>query len=68
MNMVDTVNQKVIEINETVRANQYSAATDEGFLEIDPEDYEDCFDIDVGQIKSLLDREVGRLQQELDKA
>ena len=60
--MVDIVNSKVIEINETVRANQYSATTDEGFLEIDPEDYEDCFDVDVNQIKSLLDREVGRLQ------
>ena len=47
MAMVEEVNEKVIDINKTVRANMYSPTTDEGFLEIDPADYEDCFDVDV---------------------
>ena len=40
-------NDKVVEIFQTIQANKYCPQTDEGFLEIDFAEYEDCFFIDV---------------------
>ena len=47
-------NEKVIEIFQTIQANIYCPQTDEGFLEIDFAEYEDCYFIDVTQVTKHL--------------
>ena len=41
------VNQKVEEIYTLVKTNMFSAETDEGFLEKDFTEYDDCFFVDI---------------------
>ena len=64
----EEVNQKINEIFSKLKANAYQQHTDEGLLEIEFEEYEDCYFVDITQVTENLDSEVNRLKAELAKA
>ena len=64
----EEVNQKINEIFSKLKGNAYSQHTDEGLLEIEFEEYEDCFFVDMEQVAENLDSEVNRIKAELAKA
>ena len=51
-----------------IKAEMYQQHSDEGLLEIEFEEYEDCFFADVPQVTQFLDAEVKRMQGELARA
>ena len=55
------VNYKINMICSKVKENAYTQHTDEGVLEVDFAEYEDCFFVDVAQVTLHLDSEVKRL-------
>lgn len=55
------VNEKIDAIYSKLKANVYCQDTDQGLLEIEYEEYEDCFFVDIPQITQYLDLEVKRL-------
>ena len=64
----DEVNRKVNEIYTRLRQNEWNEQTDEGLLEVDFTEYEDCFLIDPDAFRESLDKEVERLKDELVQA
>lgn len=44
--------------------NVFSEKSDEGYLEIEVENYERCYHVDVNRMQSMLDTEVERLRNE----
>ena len=64
----EEVNEKINEIFSKLKASAYSQHTDEGILEIEIEEYEDCFFVDIEQVTENLDSEVNRIKAELAKA
>ena len=76
---VETLREEILHLNEEIRqkqeqilnkihSNVYNEATDEGYLEIDVREYEECYHIDFNSIQRCLDEEVDRLRNELRKA
>ena len=51
-----------------IQANVYNEATDEGLLELELAEYEECFFVDTVGMRELLDEELSRLKKDLQKA
>lgn len=51
----EEVNKLVKAIYAKIRANGYNETSDEGLLEVDFAEYEDCYFTDVQQMRDLLD-------------
>lgn len=66
--MAREIDNKINELFTTVRINRYDPETDEGLLEVDFAEYEDCFFSDVPELTRLLDTEMARLNEEYAKA
>ena len=62
------IKQKQEEILSKIHANVYSENTDEGYLEIDVREYEQCYHINFDGIRQCLDEEVDRMRNEIRKA
>ena len=62
------VNDKINTIFSRIKENVYSQHTDEGLLEVDFAEYEDCYFVDVAEVTKHFDSEVRRMQGELAKA
>ena len=56
------INKKIKDICMKIKANIYNEASDEGLLELDFAEYEDCFFVDVQQVRDLLEQEHSRLR------
>ena len=48
-------NDKINEIFSKLQGNAYNQQTDEGVLEVEFAEYEDCFYVDVEQVTKLFD-------------
>ena len=68
MQATDEVQKKIKAILFKLQANAYCEETDEGLLEIDIANYEDCFYVDMTTVSTLLDQEQKRLKEELQQA
>ncbi len=51
-----------------INENVYNEETDEGYLEIDANEYQKCYHVDFDGIKTCLEEEVDRVRNELRKA
>ena len=70
--MILDLNAEIKEKQETIlqkiHENVFNDMTDEGYLEINVSEYEQCYHIDFDGVKACLDEEVDRLRNELRKA
>ena len=64
----DGVQARILHIYNRLHENVFNEKSDEGLLEIQVENYEKCFNIEVGRIQSMLDSEVERLRNEYMQA
>ncbi len=51
-----------------INENIYNEETDEGYLEIEADEYKKCYHVDFDGIKTCLEEEVDRVRNELRKA
>ena len=61
----DEVIKRIDAIQAKIQSNLYNEASDEGLLDIDFAEYEDCFFVDVQQLRDLLGQEMNRMQEEM---
>ena len=62
MQATNEADVKINQILAKIKMHLYVAESDEGLLEIDFADYEDCFFVDMPGVKKLLDIELARLE------
>ena len=64
----EEVQTRVIKIYNLLNDNIFNEHTDEGYLEIEIDHYEQCFNVELPRMQQMLEQEVERLRQDYQRA